>query len=238
MSKCVCGAMRSEHHAASIYCAPSCERTKCTEFCPLREARLLGPDPAFAAEHVSTPRSGAPDVCACGAHRNDHHGGCYGCPGTGCREFKQTRLLSPDHPEFARMRERGLVDSFGRAVPAVPAALPHDRDARKATPIASGVLAYFPRALAAVAHCSKVGNDQHNPGESLHWAREKSQDEPDALVRHLIDHLASGEVLAIDTDGVPHLAKVAWRALAFLEKALEAQQSAAAPASAPPQEVR
>lgn len=87
--------------------------------------------------------------------------------------------------------------------------------ARKDTPIYSGVLRYFPLALAEVARCSKAGNDQHNPGEPLHWAREKSGDELDALTRHLLD---AG---SMDTDGVRHSTKVAWRALANLEKELE-----------------
>jgi hypothetical protein len=98
----------------------------------------------------------------------------------------------------------------------------HDAAARKARPIFSGVLRYFPRALGEVAHCSKVGNDQHNPGQPLHWDKSKSSDELDALVRHLADH-ASGEVW--DTSGtepVRHLTKVIWRALAALERELEA----------------
>lgn len=93
---------------------------------------------------------------------------------------------------------------------------------RKSTPLYSGLLAYFPLALAEVARCSAVGNDQHNPGQHLHWDRSKSQDELDALMRHLADH-ASGAVL--DADGQRHLAKVAWRALAMLQKALEPTQS-------------
>jgi hypothetical protein len=87
--------------------------------------------------------------------------------------------------------------------------------ARKATPVYSGVIKYFPDALQAIAQCSKAGNDQHNPGEPLHWARGKSGDELDALTRHLID---AG---TIDTDGVRHSTKVAWRALANLQKELE-----------------
>lgn len=43
--------------------------------------------------------------------------------------------------------------------------LPTDPKARKALPITTGVLDYFPDALAAVAACSKAGNDQHNPGQ-------------------------------------------------------------------------
>lgn len=96
--------------------------------------------------------------------------------------------------------------------------LPTDAKERKDTPIFSGVLLYFPDALAEVARVSKVGNDQHNPGQPLHWAKEKSRDELDALTRHLVD---AG---TIDTDGVRHSAKVAWRALANLQREIEREQ--------------
>jgi len=86
---------------------------------------------------------------------------------------------------------------------------------RKRTPIFSGVLKYFPLAIAEVSRVSLAGNEQHNPGTDLHWDRSKSKDEADALVRHLID---SGK---IDTDGIRHTAKVAWRALALLQKEFE-----------------
>ena len=92
---------------------------------------------------------------------------------------------------------------------------------RKETPIYSGVVRYFPLALKEVARVSKAGNDQHHKGTPLHWDKSKSTDEPDALLRHLTDH-ASGEIY--DTDGQRHLAKVCWRALAFLERELEAYE--------------
>ena len=95
--------------------------------------------------------------------------------------------------------------------------LPTDAAARKAVPLASGCLDYFPDALAEVAGCSKAGNDQHNPGQPLHWDRAKSGDEADALLRHLMDRGT------FDTDGIRHSAKVAWRALAMLQKELEAE---------------
>lgn len=95
-------------------------------------------------------------------------------------------------------------------------ALPDDAAARKTIPLASGVLDYFPSALVAVAALSAKGNEQHNPGTELHWDRAKSGDEADALVRHLMQRGT------IDTDGVRHSAKVAWRALAMLQKELEA----------------
>lgn len=86
---------------------------------------------------------------------------------------------------------------------------------RKATPVYSGVLMYFPDAIRAVARCSKAGNDQHHPDKPLHWDRSKSTDELDALTRHLM------EAGTIDDDGIRHSAKVAWRALANLQKELE-----------------
>jgi len=89
---------------------------------------------------------------------------------------------------------------------------------RKQRPIKTGVLDYFPDALLEVAYCSYVGNEQHNPGTPLHWDRSKSMDESDALLRHLI------EAGTIDTDGVRHSAKVAWRALAMLQKEIEKER--------------
>lgn len=95
--------------------------------------------------------------------------------------------------------------------------LPTDAAERKDTPIFSGVLRYFPDALAEVARVSKAGNDQHHPGTPLHWDKSKSTDEGDALIRHQLD---AG---TIDTDGQRHSAKVAWRALAQLQRELDAE---------------
>lgn len=95
--------------------------------------------------------------------------------------------------------------------------LPNSPAERKAIPIASGFLDYFPLAVAAVAHCSWVGNEQHNPGTPLHWDRSKSGDEWDAMMRHFLERGT------IDKDGIGHSVKVAWRAMAALQKELEGQ---------------
>jgi hypothetical protein len=87
---------------------------------------------------------------------------------------------------------------------------------RKEVPIARGVLDYFPAALAEVAKLSKIGNDKHNPGQDLHWSRGKSSDHADCIMRHLTERGT------VDTDGLLHDVKVAWRALAMLQEALEA----------------
>ncbi len=97
--------------------------------------------------------------------------------------------------------------------------LPTEAQERKTVPIYSGVLMYFPDAIAEVAALSFKGNEQHNPGTPLHWDRTKSQDEHDALMRHLM------EAGTLDNDGIRHSAKVAWRALAALQKEIEKENT-------------
>lgn len=102
--------------------------------------------------------------------------------------------------------------------PAVPGqTITSDSTVRKGIPLCSGVLDYFPAALAEVAKLSKCGNDKHNPSEALHWARNKSTDHADCLARHLIDR----GIIDPDTN-LSHTVEVAWRALALLQEELEA----------------
>lgn len=101
--------------------------------------------------------------------------------------------------------------------PTRASSLPDSATERKQFPVASGVLDYFPDALAAISRISWAGNEQHNPGQPLHWARSKSSDEADAMMRHF---LMRGSV---DNDGMRHTAKMAWRALALLQKEMEAE---------------
>ena len=94
--------------------------------------------------------------------------------------------------------------------------LPEESAARKALPVVTGVIDYFPAALVEIAKVSKYGNDKHNPGQPLHHSRGKSNDHADAIGRHLIDRGL------IDPDtGVRHSAELAWRALALLQQELE-----------------
>ncbi len=95
--------------------------------------------------------------------------------------------------------------------------LPQTAKERKTYPVASGVLDYFPDALVALAHVSYVGNEQHNPGQPLHWAREKSTDQADTMMRHFLERGT------VDADGQRHTAKMVWRALAMLQLEIEAE---------------
>lgn len=103
---------------------------------------------------------------------------------------------------------------------------------RKNVPLASGVLDYFTSALIEVAKVSFAGNEQHNPGEPLHWARGKSTDQDDTIIRHFLER---GK---IDTDGQRHSAKLVWRALALLQLELEAEGAPIARGARLPEETK
>ena len=108
--------------------------------------------------------------------------------------------------------------------------LPTDAAERKKYPIATGVLDYFPSALLEIAKVSYVGNQQHNPGQPLHWARGKSTDQADTTIRHFMerdeeaeDAAPNARRLQKDIDGTYHLAKACWRLLAEFQLLLEAE---------------
>jgi hypothetical protein len=96
--------------------------------------------------------------------------------------------------------------------------LPTDDKERKDLPIVTGVLLYFPLALAEVARVSKLGNDKHNPGQPLHWSRAKSADHLDSAGRHIIDAGLAGD--GEGKDGM-HLANAIWRLCAQLQLVME-----------------
>jgi hypothetical protein len=99
--------------------------------------------------------------------------------------------------------------------------LPTDSKARKGIPITTGVLDYFPKALAAVAEVSMAGNEKHNPGQPLHWSRDKSDDHADCVGRHLLER---GHFDMVGNIKVRHSAQLAWRALALLEIEIETER--------------
>lgn len=113
------------------------------------------------------------------------------------------------------MSKKGLITTAEEFIKSVDEFIEVQAKERKQTPIYSGVLMYFPDAIREIARCSFIANEQHNPNTPMHWDRSKSGDELDALARHLL------EAGTVDTDGILHSTKVAWRALANLQKELE-----------------
>ncbi len=130
-----------------------------------------------------------------------------------------------DGGEPAPSAARGHSSDGGAPSPRLTAhVLPEDPATRKRIPLASGCFDYFEAALAEVARVSWIGNEKHNPGEPIHHSREKSNDHPDALLRHFLDRgkidtvtLPDGRVFQIRAS-----AEMAWRALAILQEELEA----------------
>ena len=108
----------------------------------------------------------------------------------------------------------------------MPSYLPEDADERNGIPLADGLFFYFPHALRDVAKVSKHGNDQHNPGQPMHWARWKSTDHENKILRHLLD---AGRK---DSHGIRHTARLAWRALAMLQIEIERDENAPLPRNA------
>lgn len=144
------------------------------------------------------------------------------------RHLEQTLPKKPSaavyDPDLNMIDFGGQVFSGTKKIEAIrvvpPGPLPTIPAERKTYPLYSGLMAYFPHALAAVSHVSYIGNEQHNPGQPLHWAREKSSDHKDTAARHLLE---SGK---LDTDGLRHTAKAAWRILAELELEIERDKGA------------
>ena len=117
---------------------------------------------------------------------------------------------------LTKEEKKKLDGAIGRFEEAVDEHLEKNKaQTRKEHPIFRGCLKYFPDALLEISNVSFVGNEQHNPGSELHWDRSKSKDEADAMVRHLLD---AGKR---DDDGLRHTAKMAWRALALLQREIE-----------------
>ena len=139
-----------------------------------------------------------------------HTPGITNTPRAGEREGSRDRK-----PEDAF--DPPVVDAMAELIAAAgcPTRLLTDSESRKKLPMHSGLLRYFPDALAEVAALSHAGNEKHNKGEPLHWARGKSTDQLDCLMRHL------AEAGTVDDDGFFHDVKVAWRALANLQVLLE-----------------
>lgn len=105
-----------------------------------------------------------------------------------------------------------------------------DYATRKMIKVFDGAVMYFPKALAAVSIVSVAGNEQHNPGEALHWARGKSMDQFNTALRHMMEHksgmifdttLPERVMKLLGNLKVRILAYAAWRVLAALELSIE-----------------
>ena len=73
--------------------------------------------------------------------------------------------------------------------------------------------------MAEVAKLSKAATEQHHPGTEPHWDKDKSKEELDSLMNHVVDVACGVETDPVD--GQLHRTKIAWRAMANLQRYLE-----------------
>lgn len=214
----------------SKYCKGCGSPSEIAHFSFCKEAGTL--EKSDLSPHAVVSDYKIPDAYSPSRRSNDALGSCYcapgRCDGEHAVKFYGVKCrgvipVKPDPETLKNMQNvynKSVSEMLAEMVVAKRNAskttLPTDASARKDVPIVRGVLDYFPAAIAEVARVSKKGNDQHNPGEEMHHARGKSSDHADCLVRHLMERGT------LDTDGLRHTAKVAWRALALLQLELEA----------------
>lgn len=89
-------------------------------------------------------------------------------------------------------------------------------------PMVGSMLQIFPRALLAVGGCVSKGREKYPNIDNWQYVENGIVRYRDALMRHLIKYS-----MGIDIDeesGQPHLAHVAWNALAILELYLQEHQ--------------
>lgn len=161
----------------------------------------------------------------CGELFGRHHCRTNACPlhrsGTLPEQWAPVTRFQAEDESLARMKAHTDTVAQGEVgVVKLNTGLPTDAATRKNIPVYTGFIAYFPRAIAAVAELSRIANEQHHPGSAVHWDKSKSTDEKDSLMRHMLDE-AMG--VPVDTDKVLHATKRAWRAMADLERTLEKQ---------------
>ena len=103
--------------------------------------------------------------------------------------------------------------------------IPTDDKARKALPIFTYLTEYFPDATLAEVGVAVAGNEQHNPGQPLHWARGKSMDHSDCIMRHLANYDG------MDGESLEAVA-LFWRAGALCQEVLERKYGLTVPRGA------
>ena len=78
---------------------------------------------------------------------------------------------------------------------------------------------YFPNAFLAKARHSWESNEKHNPGQPMHWSKDKSIGDGNQVMRHLIEAMEA--MSCGDTHAAQyHLTATSWRADELLERFL------------------
>lgn len=99
---------------------------------------------------------------------------------------------------------------------------------RKTYPVYEGVIGYFRDAIYRLSRVSYDGNQQHNAGQHLHWARGKSTDQRNCVMRHLM----AGEEYDYSDEAEKHIFSRLWRDMADAQLYLERKYNIRPPVNA------
>lgn len=135
-----------------------------------------------------------------------------------------SRLCAPASPHTDGLLKPPLDEGIGSLSDEYKRLADAESQRRKETPIFTGLICYWPDALEAVASHSYVNNEKHNPGETLHWSRDKSNDHLDSLARHLTD-LGKLTLPLHNPEKIELLKAIVWRGLAELQLTIEDAES-------------
>ena len=123
---------------------------------------------------------------------------------------------------------------------------------RKALPLFTQYVGYFPKAWREVTKVSVVNNKRYNPeraARDINWARGKSTYQLDSAFHHMLEHALEGKIFEyvedqalIEETGINRiyiLAQAVWRLSAELELLIEKVEAAeAAPKGDPLEEAK
>jgi len=130
-----------------------------------------------------------------------------------------TAFLRPDPLRAKQIQERSedIIFEMSQSIPENNIRGRQDLTSaeRKLMPLHRGCLLYFPDALMLISALSRAANEKHNPGEPMHWSKDKSNDHEDCAARHSLDANEADEF------GINHRVARTWRALADLQTAVE-----------------
>lgn len=182
------------------------------------------PRPASLSKRRTATTIPAPDASLSAVEGIEGATGSHGGP-TGATGFNPGYQVGVVDPATLA---RQSTEEYGRG-----GSMPSDSVARKAIPLATGFLDYWPDACPEVAKVSWYGNMKHNPGEPLHWARGKGGNNADEAMRHFLER---GRIDESDPPGqrVRHMAKCVWRCMCILQLEIEAERKAAGATPLPP----
>lgn len=156
----------------------------------------------------------AGDAVQVRAEYSDKHGQFRGVITSAAPEMRLPYTVVSYDGDVMCFDEREIEPVEKKAAAQPQRIIPDDNN-REDYPLYDVLFGYFPAAMLMLAKWAKVGNDQHNPGEPLHWSRDKSGDHTNKILRHLVDYDQK------ESNGFYEAVPLLWRAAALVQELYE-----------------